>query len=40
MDSKGLSNESIKVPHTGSNFLGPLLDYLGNEIRQNLVEVV
>ena len=31
--SKGLFNESIKVPYTDSNFLGPLLDYLGNKIR-------
>ena len=28
-----MSNESIKVPRTGSNFLGPLLDYFGNKIR-------
>ena len=31
--SKGLSNESIKVPRTGTIFLGPLLDYLGNKTR-------
>ena len=31
--SKRLSNESIKPPRTGSNFLGPLLDYLGNKIK-------
>ena len=28
-----MSNESIKVPYTASNFLGPYLDYLGNKIR-------
>ena len=31
--SKGLSNENIKVPRTGTIFLGPLLDYLGNKTR-------
>ena len=28
-----MSNESIKVPYTASNFLGSYLDYLGNKIR-------
>ena len=31
--SKGLCNESIKLPQTGSNFIDPLLDYLSNKIR-------
>ena len=30
---KGLSNETIKVSYTDSNFLGPLLNYLGNKIK-------
>ena len=31
--SKGLSNESVKVSRTGTNFFGLLLDYLGNKKR-------
>ena len=31
--SKGLSNESIKIPSTSNNFLNPLLDYVNTNIR-------
>ena len=38
--SKGLSDETIKPPVTSDNILTPLIDCLGNTIRQNLVEAV
>ena len=38
--SKGLSDETIKPPVTSDNSLTPLIDCLGNTIRQNLVEAV
>ena len=28
-----MSNETIKVSYTDSNFLGPLLNHLGNKIK-------
>ena len=33
MESKGLSNESIKPPTTSDNSLAPALNYYGNKIR-------
>ena len=33
--SKGLSNESIKLPSAPNNFLTPSLNYLGTKIRVN-----
>ena len=38
--SKGLSDETIKPPVTSDNILTPLIDCLGNTIRQNLEEAV
>ena len=35
--SKRLSNESIKLHRTGSTFLGPLLDYLGDKIKLKFI---
>ena len=37
---KGLSDESVKPPATSDNSLSPSIDYLGNKIRLNLMEVV
>ena len=38
--SKGLSDESITPPATFDNSLSPSIDYLGNKIRLNLMEVI
>ena len=38
--SKGLSDESITPPATSDNSLSPSMDYLGNKIRLNLMEVI
>ena len=37
---KGLSDESVKPPATSDDSLSPSIDYLGNKIRLNLMEVV